>query len=268
MARNPLMTTVAILVLATGFVAGPAAASSHEEEAAVPGETIVSIDCDAFAASPAAVESVDVATGSSVVLSLCSNPTTGYRWSEPASSDPVVASVGGWIYAAPESDLLGASGNEHVTIVANAPGSAVITASYDQPWEDGAKGDWTVELTVNVRDASTLLIGCEEFEAEPAAVRSVDLTAGTSLVMSLCSNPTTGFRWSEPSSSDPAVASVSGWVFEAPVTEGGMTGVAGTEHVTIAADATGAAVITASYDQPWDGGQKGAWILELTVNVP
>jgi inhibitor of cysteine peptidase len=266
MARNSLMTTVTILVLAAGLVAGPAAASSHEE-GMMPGESIVSFDCETLATSPAAVDSVDVAAGSSVVLSLCSNPTTGYRWSEPASSDPSVASVGGWIYAAPESDLLGASGNEHVTIVANAPGSAVITASYDQPWEGGAKGDWTVELTVNVLDASTLLVGCEEFEAEPAAVRSVDLTAGTSLVLSLCSNPTTGFRWSEPASSDPTVASVSGWIFEAPVVEDGMTGVPGTEHVTISADAAGAAVITASYDQPWDGGQKGAWSMELTVNV-
>ncbi len=124
-----------------------------------------------------------------------------------------------------------------------------------------------MELTINVRDASALLIGCEEFEAQPAAVRSVDLAAGTSLVLSLCSNPTTGFRWSEPVSSDPAVASVSGWVYEAPVTEGTMTGAAGTEHVTIAADAAGMAFITASYDQPWDGGQKGAWSLELTVNV-
>lgn len=267
MARNQFMTTVATLVLATGLVAGPTAASTHEEEAGMPGETVVSIDCDAFAAGPAAVESVNVAAGSSIVLSLCSNPTTGYRWSEPVSSDPAVASVGGWIYAAPESDLLGASGNEHVTIVANAAGSAVITASYDQPWEGGAKGDWTVALTVNVRDASALLIGCEEFEAEPAAVRSVDLAAGTSLVLSLCSNPTTGYRWSEPVSSDPAVASVSGWIYEAPVTEGAMAGAAGTEHVTIAADATGTAVVTASYDQPWDGGQKGAWSLELTVNV-
>jgi inhibitor of cysteine peptidase len=267
MARNPLMTTVTFLLLAMGLVVSPVAASSHAEEAGKPGEAIVRFECEAFAASPAAVESVDVAAGSSVVLSLCSNPSTGYRWSEPASSDPSVASVGGWIYAAPESDLLGASGNEHVTIVADAPGRAVITASYDQPWEGGAKGDWTVALTVNVHDASTLLIGCEEFEAEPAAVRSVNLTTGTSLVLGLCSNPTTGFRWSEPASSDPAVASVSGWVFEAPVVEGGMTGVAGMEYVTIAADAAGVAVITASYDQPWEDGQKGAWSLELTVNV-
>ncbi|MFO7531239.1 MAG: protease inhibitor I42 family protein, partial [Candidatus Limnocylindrales bacterium] len=117
MARNSFMTSVTILVLATGLVAGPAAASSHEQ--GMPGETIVSFDCEALAASPAAVDSVDVAAGSTVLLSLCSNPTTGYRWSEPASSDPSVASVGGWVYAAPESDLLGASGNEHVTIVAN-----------------------------------------------------------------------------------------------------------------------------------------------------
>jgi predicted secreted protein len=275
MARDTLLTTVAVLVLATGLVAGPASASSHEDPAGTPGQVVVDIDCDAFTADPAAVRSVDVAAGSSVLLSLCSNPSTGYRWSEPASSDPVVASVGGWTYAAPDNwtyaapdnELLGASGTEHVTVVANGPGSAVISASYDQPWEGGAAGDWTVSLTVNVRDESTLHIGCEEFEADATAVRSVDLAAGTSLVLSLCSNPSTGFRWSEPASSDAAVASVSGWVFEAPRPEQGLTGAAGTEHLTISAAATGTALITASYDQPWEGGQKGAWGLELSVNV-
>jgi hypothetical protein len=37
--------------------------------------------------------------------------------------------------------------------------------------------------------------------------------------------------------------------------------------LTIAADAAGTAVISASYDRPWDGGEKGAWTLELTITV-
>jgi hypothetical protein len=37
--------------------------------------------------------------------------------------------------------------------------------------------------------------------------------------------------------------------------------------LTIAADSAGSAVISASYDQPWEGGDTGAWTLELTVNV-
>jgi inhibitor of cysteine peptidase len=255
------------LLLAAGLMAIPVAAESDEGVAMPDGATTVSVFCDAFAAQPAVVEAVTVALGTPVVLSLCSNPSTGYRWSEPESSDPAVASVGGWAYSEPESDLLGAAGAEHVTIATNAPGSAVITASYDQPWEGGEKGAWTIEVNVEVIEASVLVIGCDQFEASPAVVSSVDLAAGTSLVLSLCSNPGTGFRWTEPASSDPSVASVSAWAYEAPQAAEGVVGAPGTENVTITGNAPGSAVITASYDQPWEGGEKGAWTIEVTVNV-
>jgi inhibitor of cysteine peptidase len=267
MAWKPLLTTLPTVLLAVGLAHGPVMASSDDGPAGMADATTVSVDCDAFAAEPSAVPRVAVAPGASVVLSLCSNPSTGYRWTDPVSSDPTVASVGGWAYVAAERDLPGASGTEDLTIVAVAPGTAVISASYDQPWEGGAKGDWTVKLTVEVIKATTLSISCDEFEASPAAVRSVDLAAGTSLVLSLCSNPTTGFRWSEPVSSDPAIASVNGWEFEAPEAAEGMTGAPGMEHVTVLTGAAGSAAISSSYDQPWDGGQKGAWTLDLTVVV-
>ncbi|MFO7531689.1 MAG: hypothetical protein R6W93_04455 [Candidatus Limnocylindrales bacterium] len=59
-----------------------------------------------------------------------------------------MASVGGWACAAPERNLLGASGAELVTIAAQAPATAVVSASDDQPWEGGDKGAWSVGLTV------------------------------------------------------------------------------------------------------------------------
>lgn len=267
MAGKRILGTLVAVSLAAGLSAGAAAGASDEIPAVPPGATVVSVDCATFAAEPSASTSVAVTPGSTVVLALCSNPTTGYRWSEPVSSDPAVASVGGWAYAAPESDLLGASGAELVTITAQAPGTALVSATYDQPWEGGETGAWTIELTVEVGETNALLIGCDEFEASPAVSRSVDLAVGASLVVSLCSNPTTGYRWSEASSSDPAVAAVSGWVYEEPSDETGMVGVAGTEHLTLDGLAEGDAVITASYDQPWDGGTKGSWSLELSVSV-
>lgn len=260
---------VAILavMLAAALVAGPPVVAADEAASAPAGATSVAVFCDAFATEPAVAETVTVVVGTPIVLSLCSNPTTGYRWSEPVSSDPSVASVGGWVYSEPQSDLLGAAGAEHVTIATSAPGSAVISASYDQPWEGGEKGAWTVALTVDVIDASVLVIGCDEFEESAAVASSVDVSAGATLVLGLCSNPSTGYRWSEPVSSDPSVASVSGWVYEAPQAADGLVGTPGTEHVTITGIAPGSAIISASYDQPWEGGQKGAWSVELTVNV-
>lgn len=267
MTADPILTVLVTLFLAAGPLTGSAIGATDEEPAQLTDVTVVPVDCASFAADPASARDVTVAPGATVVLSLCSNPTTGYRWSEPVSSDPAVASVGGWDYAAPGGDLLGASGVEKVSIAANAPGRAVVAASYDQPWEGGDEGAWTIELTIEVRPSSSLIIGCDEFEASPAISRSVDLAVGDSLIVSLCSNPTTGFRWSDAISSDPEVVAVSGWIYEQASMETGMVGVAGTEHLTIEGRAAGSAIITASYDQPWDGGDEGAWSLELSVAV-
>ena len=267
MAAKPILTAFVTLFLAAGPLVGPAIGASEGEAVGMTAATVVSVDCASFAADPAAARSVTAAPGASVVLSLCSNPTTGYRWSEPVSSDTAVASVGGWEYVAPPSDLIGASGAENVTIAANAPGTAVIAASYGQPWEGGDAGAWTIDLTIEVRQSSAIVIGCDEFAATPAVSQSVDLAVGESLTVSLCSNPTTGFRWSDAISSDPAVVAVSGWIYEQPSTDAGLVGAAGMEHLTIDGLAAGSATITASYDQPWDGGDEGAWSLELNVTV-
>lgn len=264
--KSSVLATASATLVALAFTGAAVAASSHEGSAPAAPRTIT-VSCQTFTNDGAVSETVTVASGTSVLLSLCSNPTTGYRWSEAVSSDPAVASVSGWVYEAPSGDRLGASGNEHLTITTSAPGSVVITASYGQPWEGGATSGWSIELTLQVSDASQLAIGCDEFQATPDMTTSVDLAAGSSLVLSLCSNPSTGFRWSDAASSDPAVASVSAWAYQELPSESGMTGVAGAEHLTVDAHATGAAVITASYDQPWEGGEKGAWSLELTVNV-
>lgn len=245
-------------------LAAPVAAQSPAPD--VPAAAAaVTIDCDAFAATPNATASVDAPAGSSVIVSLCSNPTTGFRWSDPASSDPAIASVGGWSFVAPTEDAAGASGTEQITLIAGIAGHATVTASYDQPWDGGTKGAWTLTLDVVVRDPVAVTIDCAAFDNGTAATASVDAPAGSVVVLTVCSNASTGFTWTTASSSDPAIAVPGEWVSVAPAEP--MPGAAGTQVLTIAADAAGTAVISASYDRPWDGGEKGAWTLELTVNV-
>jgi predicted secreted protein len=226
----------------------------------------VTIDCDAFTATPRATAAVDAPAGSSVIVSLCSNPSTGFRWDVPVSSDPSVASVGGWTYQAPTDDARpGAGGTEVLTLVAGTTGHATVTASYSQPWDGGQKGAWTVTLEVIVRDAVPVAIDCSAFDASTAATASVDAPIGSAVVLTVCSNASTGYIWTAASSSDPAVAVPGEWVSVAASEP--MPGAAGSQVLTIAADSAGTAVISASYDRPWEGGEKGAWTLELTVNV-
>lgn len=264
MSRSVAPVLIATALLGAALVA-PVAAQSPAPAAPAPAAA-VTIDCDAFAATPDATAAVDAPAGSAVIVSLCSNPTTGYRWGEPVSSDPSIASLGGWAYVPPaDASVAGAAGTEVLTLIAGATGHATVSASYGQPWDGGQQDAWTLTLDVVVRDAVPVTIDCAAFGAGPAAIASVDAPVGSAVVLTVCSNASTGFTWTAASSSDPAVAVPGAWVSVAPAEP--MPGAAGTQVLTIAADAAGTAVITASYDRPWEGGEKGAWTLELTVNV-
>jgi predicted secreted protein len=256
-------------VLLVAALAAPAAAQSPAPAATPAATASITVSCDDFGSTPAATPAIDVAVGSAALVTLCSNPSTGYRWSDPKSSDPSIVSVGGWTYEAPAEDAPGAAGSETLTLVANAAGHATVTASYDRPWEGGEKGAWTLALDVVVRPATTADIACDQFDKSPNVTASVDAPVGNVVVLTVCSNPTTGFSWSPATSSEPSVAVPGSWVMQSPAasTDTPMAGAPTTEVLTIAADSAGTAKITASYDQPWDGGTKGAWTLELAVNV-
>lgn len=264
MSRSMPAVLLSTALLGAALVA-PAAAQSPAPDLPA-AAAAVTIDCDAFMATPNATAAVDAPAGGAVVVSLCSNPSTGFRWEEPASSDPSIASVGGWTYVAPaDATLVGAAGAEVLTLIAGTTGHATVTASYSQPWDGGQKDAWTLTLDVVVRDAVPVVIDCAAFENATAATASVDAPAGSAVVLTVCSNASTGFTWTTATSSDPAVAVPGEWVSVAPAEP--MPGAAGSQVLTIAADAAGTAVISASYDRPWDGGEKGAWTLELTITV-
>jgi predicted secreted protein len=259
----PAALTIAALL---GTVLAAPAAAQSPAPAVPPPAAAVTIDCDAFMSTPNATAAVDAPAGSAVIVSLCSNPSTGFRWEDPVSSDPSIVSVGGWTYVAPaDAPQPGAAGTEVLTLVAGATGHATVTASYDQPGDGDQKGAWTLTLEVVVRDAVPVAIDCAAFDSDSAATASVDAPAGSAVVLTVCSNASTGFTWTAASSSDPAVAVPGEWVSVAPTEP--MPGAAGSQVLTIAADTAGAAVISASYDRPWEGGEKGAWTLELTINV-
>lgn len=226
---------------------------------------VIAVDCEAFEAEPNQAGSVDVLVGTTLVFTLCSNPSTGFSWSTPTSSDDTVALVSMWGRMQVADGMAGAPSTQQVAIQALAAGSTVISTSYDQPWEGGQTGAWTAELTMNVHEGVEVSIGCDAFAETPNAVQSVDIAAGQAVVLHVCDNPTTGYSWGDATSSDEAVATVGSWTYEAP--EPGLMGASGESHAVIVGEAAGSATITASYGQAWDGGTKDAWTVEVTINV-
>jgi len=122
------------------------------------------------------------------------------------------------------------------------------------PLDNGTKS-----ITIEVTGA--------EFEANPSLVKTVEVVYPGSVVLSLDSNQTTGFSWTaEPQISDPAVIYQYEHNYVAPESSG-VVGAAGKEVWTFKPKATGTAVITFEYSQPWAGGTKSARTYELTIVV-
>lgn len=96
---------------------------------------------------------INVTTGNTFTVTLCSNATTGFQWSESAQiSDEAVVQQTGHEFVSPENKgLVGAPGEEVWTFKALKKGTSTIALEYSRPWEGGEKGEWTLNLTVIVK---------------------------------------------------------------------------------------------------------------------
>jgi inhibitor of cysteine peptidase len=113
----------------------------------------VAVSCDDFGTQRHISKEVTVAVGNSFTVSLCSNATTGFQWSESAQiGDPTVVQQTDHKFVSPETEgLVGAPGKEVWTFKALKKGTSTIYLEYGRPWEGGEKGEWTFNLTVVVK---------------------------------------------------------------------------------------------------------------------
>lgn len=118
----------------------------------------VAASCDEFAAQapPATVSGgqVDLRVGDTFTVSLCSNPSTGYSWSEEITLDAdVVKLVDRTFEAGADASppVVGAPGREQLTFEAIGAGVTTIVMTYARPWETTVPPEWTFELQVVVK---------------------------------------------------------------------------------------------------------------------
>jgi inhibitor of cysteine peptidase len=111
--------------------------------------TSVEVSCDDFGSQPHMSKEINVIAGNSFTVTLCSNPTTGFQWSESSQiSDPTVVQQLDHKSLPPETELVGAPGKEAWTFKAVKKGTSTVSMEYSRPWEGGEKGEWTFSLTV------------------------------------------------------------------------------------------------------------------------
>ena len=113
----------------------------------------VEVSCNEFMQQQHIIKEVEVPINGFLTVILCSNPTTGFRWSESAQiSDQAVLEQIDHVFVPPEAEnIVGGAGKEVWTFKALKEGNSTISMEYSRPWEGGEKGEWTFDLTVVVK---------------------------------------------------------------------------------------------------------------------
>jgi inhibitor of cysteine peptidase len=115
-------------------------------------EVPLQLTYDDFAAHQQLTRSLEVNTRDTVKITLPSNPTTGFRWELAGISDPaVLQQVGDSEYVLPDSQAIGAGGQEIWTFKVQKRGTSTVSLAYSQPWDGGTKGGWTIDVEVKVK---------------------------------------------------------------------------------------------------------------------
>lgn len=115
---------------------------------------------------------------------------------------------------------------------------------------------------------SMVEITCDEFYKLQHQGIEVAVPVGESFKVTLCANPSTGFMWGEATIDDENALAQVAREYIAP---GGRRppapGTAGQEVWTFKALRPGQSTVSIEYGQPWEGGTKAEWTLDLTVTV-
>jgi inhibitor of cysteine peptidase len=93
---------------------------------------------------------VDLQKGQVLVITLESNPSTGYSWATQGVEGRILAQVGEAEFQA-KSSLVGASGAEVLRFKAAGTGQTTLELAYRRPWEQGVAPEKRFTLQVVVK---------------------------------------------------------------------------------------------------------------------
>ena len=150
--RHKAVLVLGCLLVAVALACGggpPEAEIEATVEARV--EEALEVTCDQFLGDKHFTWNVQVQLGDSLLVTLCSNPTTGFQWSESAQiSDESILEQMDHSFTPPEEGTPGAAGKEEWSLKALKKGTSTVLLEYSRPWEGGEKGEWTITANVVV----------------------------------------------------------------------------------------------------------------------
>jgi predicted secreted protein len=106
----------------------------------------------------------------------------------------------------------------------------------------------------------------DAFDQNQHIQKEVEIAKGENLVVTLFSNGTTGFSWDE-NAQIADIDIIQQLKHDVIGAETNVLGAAGAEQWTFQAKNAGTTTVHLEYSRPWEGGEKGVWTFDLTVNV-
>ncbi len=111
----------------------------------------VEVSCPQFTNNRHITKEIEVQAGDSFMISLCSNATTGFTWSEDAEVDQTLVEQIDHEFIPPDSTVVGAAGREVWTLRSLKTGKTTLFLEYSQAWVGGMKEEWTFTLIVIIK---------------------------------------------------------------------------------------------------------------------
>lgn len=120
--------------------------------APAPKQVSVEVSCDDFMKEEHISKEAGVAVDGTLTVTLCSNPTTGFRWELTGMTAELILDQIDQKYEAPTAGApVGAGGQEVWTFKALKGGETTLTMEYRRPWETETEPAKTFTLTVLVK---------------------------------------------------------------------------------------------------------------------
>lgn len=89
--------------------------------------------------------------GQTLILTLPSNPTTGYRWTLRDVSAEQLKSLGPEVFSSPQNDLIGGDGTSTWRFEAADSGSGRLYLTYQRPWETDTEPTGLFDCRIEVQ---------------------------------------------------------------------------------------------------------------------
>ncbi len=142
------LTLIGTLAVASIAVTLLALSAGGSDQAAAEGEA-EQINLDASYNG----QEIEVAVGDLLVITLESNPTTGFGWQLSGIDEDLLALIECRYEPGEnaEQGMVGAGGSEVWTFEALTKGETTISMEYSRPWEGGEKAVQTFEVTVTIK---------------------------------------------------------------------------------------------------------------------